>query len=131
MNKLQGYNFESAAAIDPYLETPRTGPTSRFCTELASHLKCYVVAGYPERLELSEVEQYLIETGTDVVGANSAALYDPEGEWVGAYRKTNLFSTDKTWAKPGMCHFRGSSTYAHHIQVLDSPRSLYRHRSGP
>ncbi|KAJ6585413.1 carbon-nitrogen hydrolase [Mycena capillaripes] len=96
-----GYVFDSAAAIDPYLEHPRTGPTPMFCAELARRLKCYVVAGYPERLEQSEVEQYLAETGADVVGANSAALYDPEGEWVGGYRKTNLFSTDKTWAKPG------------------------------
>ncbi|KAJ7464693.1 carbon-nitrogen hydrolase [Mycena galericulata] len=96
-----GYNFESAAAIDPYLEPSKIGPTSRFCAELASRLKCYVVAGYPERLEPSEVELYLTETGNHAVGANSAALYGPEGQWVGAYRKTNLFWTDKTWAKPG------------------------------
>ncbi|KAJ6508297.1 carbon-nitrogen hydrolase [Mycena sanguinolenta] len=96
-----GYVFDSAATISPYLEHPRAGPTSMFCSELAKHLKCYVVAGYPERLEQSEVEQYLAETGTHVVGANSAALYGPEGEWVGGYRKTNLFETDKTWAKPG------------------------------
>ncbi|KAF8215013.1 carbon-nitrogen hydrolase [Mycena galopus ATCC 62051] len=96
-----GYVFDSAAAISPYLEYPRTGPTSMFCAELAQRLECYVVAGYPERLEQSEVEQYLTETGTRVVGANSAALYGPQGEWVGGYRKTNLFSTDKTWAKPG------------------------------
>ncbi|KAJ7464769.1 carbon-nitrogen hydrolase, partial [Mycena galericulata] len=96
-----GYNFESAAAIDPYLEPSKIGPTSRFCAELATRLKCYVVAGYPERLEPSEVELYLTETGNHAVGANSAALYGPEGQWVGAYRKTNLFWTDKTWAKPG------------------------------
>jgi len=35
------------------------------------------------------------------VGANSAILYGPSGEWVGGYRKTNLFETDKSWAKPG------------------------------
>ncbi|KAF7364822.1 hypothetical protein MVEN_00352300 [Mycena venus] len=96
-----GYVFENAAAISPYLEYPRIGPTSVFCAELAQRLKCYVVAGYPERLEQSEVDQYLAETGDCVVGANSAALYGPEGEWVGGYRKTNLFTTDKTWAKPG------------------------------
>lgn len=48
------------------------------------------------------MEEYLAETGGRVVGANSATLYGPDGEWVGGYRKTNLFSTDKTWAKPGM-----------------------------
>ncbi|KAJ7845376.1 carbon-nitrogen hydrolase [Mycena olivaceomarginata] len=84
-----GYVFDSAAAISPYLEHPRTGPTSMFCAELAQRLKCYVVAGYPEH------------TGARVVGANSAALYGPGGEWVGGYRKTNLYSTDQTWAKPG------------------------------
>jgi protein N-terminal amidase len=93
--------FDNPAAISPYLEHPRLGPTSRFCAELAARLGCYVVAGYPERLELPESEQYLLETGTHVVGANSAAFYGPTGEWVGGYRKTNLFSTDKTWAKPG------------------------------
>jgi protein N-terminal amidase len=72
-----------------------------FCAELAQRLKCYVVAGYPERLNQSEAEQYLADTGARVVGANSAALYGPEGEWVGGYRKTNLYSTDQTWAKPG------------------------------
>ncbi|KAJ7701396.1 carbon-nitrogen hydrolase [Mycena rosella] len=96
-----GYVFENAAAISPYLEHSKTGPTSRFCSELAQRLKCYVVAGYPERLEPSEVDQYLSETGAHVVGANSATFYGPEGEWVGGYRKTNLFSTDKTWAMPG------------------------------
>ncbi|KAJ7728815.1 carbon-nitrogen hydrolase [Mycena maculata] len=96
-----GYNFESAAVIEPYLETSRTGPTSRFCAELSSRLKCYVVAGYPERLEPFEVERHLTETGTQVVGANAAALYGPDGQWVGAYRKTNLYTTDKTWALPG------------------------------
>ncbi|KAG5646012.1 hypothetical protein DXG03_004614 [Asterophora parasitica] len=35
------------------------------------------------------------------VGANSAIIYGPSGEWVGGYRKTNLFETDITWAKPG------------------------------
>lgn len=35
------------------------------------------------------------------VGANSSVLYDPRGEWVGGYRKTNLYTTDKTWAKAG------------------------------
>ncbi|KAK7048713.1 carbon-nitrogen hydrolase [Favolaschia claudopus] len=96
-----GYVFNNAAAISPYLEDPRTGPTSMFCAELAHRLKCYVVAGYPERLELSEVEQYLADTGEHVVGANSAIMYGPEGEWVGGYRKTNLFFLDKPWAKPG------------------------------
>ncbi|KAG6898426.1 hypothetical protein C0992_004137 [Termitomyces sp. T32_za158] len=125
-----GYVFESAEAISPYLEEPRTGPSSLFCREVANCLGCYVAGGYPERL--SEEERIaesqvdittsrsicLPDGGADIdtttsdinslsaplrtpVGANSAIIYGPSGEWVGGYRKTNLYETDKTWAKPG------------------------------
>lgn len=106
----RGYNFENAQAIYPHLELPKTGPTSQFCSELAERLKCYVFAGYPERLvgdeaESSEEPEVDAKTETPsetrLVGANSAVLYSPEGEWIGHYRKTNLFETDKTWAKAG------------------------------
>ncbi|KAI8994163.1 carbon-nitrogen hydrolase [Trametes punicea] len=98
-----GYVFPDAASISPYLEEPRTGPTSRFCAELAARLHCYVVAGYPERLPPHEIESAQLEDGrtVDRIGANAAALYGPDGEFVGAYRKTNLYETDMTWAKPG------------------------------
>jgi len=93
-----GYVFENATAITPHLEHPRTGITSQFCSELAKKLQCYVVAGFPEKLSLEE------ETSRDEkqVGANSAVFYGPDGEWVGGYRKTHLYETDLTWAKPGM-----------------------------
>ncbi|KAF9485760.1 carbon-nitrogen hydrolase [Pholiota conissans] len=107
-----GYVFENASAISPYLEHPRTGPTSQFCSELAKTLGCYVIAGYPEKLsedELAEIERASmgqtprIHKGTEVrqVGANSAAFYNPDGAWVGGYRKSHLFDTDITWAKAG------------------------------
>ena len=35
------------------------------------------------------------------VGANAAVLYGPDGEFVGDYRKTNLYTTDMTWARAG------------------------------
>ncbi|KAH7885457.1 carbon-nitrogen hydrolase [Phlebopus sp. FC_14] len=103
-----GYMFPDAASIAPYLEHPRTGPTSTFCAELARRLHCYVAAGYPERLEP--------ESATDGVsddpaastppnrpaGANSAILYGPTGDRVHSYRKTNLFETDLAWATPGL-----------------------------
>ncbi|KAG6860781.1 hypothetical protein C0995_007587 [Termitomyces sp. Mi166 len=133
-----GYVFESAEAISPYLEEPRTGPSSLFCQEVAKHLGCYVAGGYPERLSeeergtesqvdvatkdphslpsgrteipplddhaSSEIDALtstsILQTRTPV-GANSAIIYGPSGEWVGGYRKTNLFETDRTWAKPG------------------------------
>ncbi|KAJ3546459.1 hypothetical protein NMY22_g2049 [Coprinellus aureogranulatus] len=121
-----GYVFENADAISPHLEEPRVGPTSQFCAELAKNLNCYVLAGYPERLSDDEERTPLVlddesDTLTDLdaemaeralemaseseerlaVGANSAVLYDPQGEWAGGYRKTNLYTTDKTWAKAG------------------------------
>ena len=98
-----GYVFPSADSIKPFLEDPITGPTSRFCAELATHLKCHVVAGYPERLPDDEVEPGVDEWGNAItrVGANSAIIFGPDGGCVGKYRKTNLWETDTTWAKPG------------------------------
>ena len=106
---LSGYVFENATTITPYLEEPRLGPTSQFCSEIAKRLGCYVLAGYPERLSDEEDKPPLeaLETTHSTsgvaVGANSAVLYDPLGSWAGGYRKTNLYDTDKTWAKSGMC----------------------------
>ncbi len=94
----------------PYLEYPETGPTSLFCSKLARRLRCYVTAGYPERLPPTEdvgpvMTVDTIEDGSlvrvDQVGANSAVVYGPDGELVANYRKTNLYETDMTWAKPG------------------------------
>jgi protein N-terminal amidase len=131
MRYLPGYVFDSAEAILPYLELPHTGPTSEFCKELANRLSCYVVAGYPERLNPHEA--HIRANGVSVagemeipptttarssisvspvrhaqkqVGANSAVLYSPSGECVLGYRKTHMFETDVTWAKPGKSLFR-------------------------
>jgi protein N-terminal amidase len=111
--------FPNAHSIHPYLEDPHKGPTSRFCSDLALSLQCYVTAGYPERLSPDEVgiedatrtpsaerdngvdAELEIRKDTVMVGANSAVLYGPDGCWVGGYRKTNLFKTDLTWAKAG------------------------------
>ncbi|KAI9508869.1 carbon-nitrogen hydrolase [Russula earlei] len=98
-----GYVFESASAILPFLEHPQTGVTSRFCASVAQKLKCFVAAGYPERLERHEVEKRTMGDGrvVDVVGANSAVVYGPDGARVGDYRKSHLYCVDETWAKPG------------------------------
>ncbi|KAF9262995.1 carbon-nitrogen hydrolase [Marasmius fiardii PR-910] len=102
-----GYVFENAKAIKPYLEPRRTGPTSQFCSELAKSLECYVIAGYPERLEDDELGRNADTKDTSQsgsggpVGANSAVLCGPDGEWVGDYRKTHLFQIDESWAKAG------------------------------
>ncbi|CCM04918.1 uncharacterized protein FIBRA_07115 [Fibroporia radiculosa] len=98
-----GYVFPDAKAISPHLEDPKTGPTSRFCADLAARLHCYVAAGYPERHGPHEAERRVTDEGNEIttVGANSAVMYGPNGALVGGYRKTNLFETDMTWAKPG------------------------------
>ncbi|ESK88015.1 protein n-terminal asparagine amidohydrolase [Moniliophthora roreri MCA 2997] len=102
-----GYVFDNPIAISPHLEALKTGPTSQFCSEIAKQLKCYIVAGYPERLGDEEhtdtlpVPESASEIHARLVGANSAVLCGPEGEWVGNYRKSNLFEVDMPWAKPG------------------------------
>ncbi|CAA7263962.1 unnamed protein product [Cyclocybe aegerita] len=121
-----GYVFENAVAISPFLEKPRTGPTCQFCSELAKKLECYVIAGYPEVLDPEEPKpddpspvngapnpaegpdkrpesSSTSESTTkrEQVGTNSAALYGPDGEWVGGYRKSYLYETDLTWATEG------------------------------
>ena len=95
-----GYAFPDAQAISPFLEEPRTGPTSLFCEELARNKRSYVAAGYPEKLSPEEIERES-RSPNPKVGANSAVLYGSEGQWIGGYRKTNLFELDKPWAKPG------------------------------
>ncbi|KAH9080398.1 carbon-nitrogen hydrolase [Lactarius deliciosus] len=79
-----GYAFENASAILPFLEDPQTGVTSEFCASIAQRL------AMPHGGEV-----------VDVVGANSAVVYGPDGARVGHYRKSHLFYMDKTWAKPG------------------------------
>ncbi|TFK23046.1 hydrolase [Coprinopsis marcescibilis] len=97
-----GYVFDSASDIEPYLEEPRLGPTSQFCSELAKRLHCYVLAGYPERLSRAEhAPNDSLRSFSHLNGANSAVMYGRDGEWVANYRKTNLYDTDITWAKPG------------------------------
>ena len=112
--------FPDAASIYPYLENPKTGPTSMFCAELARRLECYVTAGFPERLEHSDLRdrpQHFTDTHSSplpaLVGANTAILYGPTGELLSLYRKTNLFRTDVSWATAG-----------HGFTVIDLPPPL-------
>lgn len=95
--------FSNSEHISPYLEEPGKGPTSRFCSALAKQLHCHVTAGYPERLVTHERRSAILDDGQVVqqVGANSAVVFDPQGKCIGNYRKTNLFETDMSWARPG------------------------------
>ncbi|EJC98131.1 hydrolase [Fomitiporia mediterranea MF3/22] len=94
-----GYDFPNAEAITPYLEEPQKGPTSQFCKSLARRLRCHVAAGYPEVLKPEE--RGTREDGSAIVGANSAAIYDHQGKFLGGYRKGHLYETDRTWAIEG------------------------------
>ena len=96
-----GYVFPNAAAITPHLEHPQSGPTARLCAELATKFRCYVAAGYPERLYGIETDADSSGSTNTAVGANSALLYDPKGNCITNYRKSNLFETDMTWARAG------------------------------
>ncbi|KIO05275.1 hypothetical protein M404DRAFT_15340 [Pisolithus tinctorius Marx 270] len=118
-----GYVFPDAASISPYLEHPRTGPTSTFCAELARRLECYVTAGFPEHSEHdsnssaaplplplplpattappTSTPTSSPHNHTGPIGFNSAVLYSPTGEPLTLYRKSNLFETDLSWAAPG------------------------------
>jgi protein N-terminal amidase len=82
--------------ITDFLEDPRKGITFQLSSHLAKWLKCYVFAGYPERLDRS-----LEDAEEHQEGANSAHIVGPDGTSLSNYRKTNLFSVDKCWAKPG------------------------------
>jgi len=90
-----GYMFPDSSSVSPHLELPQQGPTSLFCKELATRLRCYVTAGYPELLDAGE------DRPENTVGANSSVFYGPDGTFISNYRKTNLFPIDKPWAKPG------------------------------
>lgn len=96
--------FRTPSSILPYLEQPKSGPTSRLASSLAARLRCHVVAGYPEALpgtEAPDHERKEVEAEALGVGYNSAVLAAPGGEVVGNYRKTFRFETDKTWAREG------------------------------
>jgi protein N-terminal amidase len=94
---ITGYVFPTPKSIEPFLEQTRAGPSSSFCSSLAKRLECYVVAGYPERLADGE----RIEEKPDILGANGATLFGPDGEPVGHYRKSHLYELDVPWAKAG------------------------------
>ena len=130
--------------MTPFLEKPQTGPTSSFCSNLAKKLECYIVAGYPEHLEPEDIEKYskcdqvMIDESElaneehnsppkrKIVGANSAVLYGPKGEWIGGYRKTNLFKTDKTWAAAGVLNnTRNTILPKSNEQVPDLPPTAF------
>jgi hypothetical protein len=90
-----GCNFKSLGAISPYLEHSGSGITSLWARTIALKYGCIVVAGYPEKVDVSErwpksPEYY-----------NSALAVDANGETIAKYRKSFLDVRDETWALKG------------------------------
>ncbi|KAH6854299.1 carbon-nitrogen hydrolase [Chaetomium sp. MPI-CAGE-AT-0009] len=90
-----GYNFKSLQHIAPCLEEAGSGITSLWAQTTALKHDCTVVAGYPEKVDVSanwpaSPEYY-----------NSALIVNGDGDTVGNYRKSFLFYTDETWALEG------------------------------
>ena len=94
-----GYYFKSLQEIFPHLEPPGSGTTSLWARTVALKYDCTVVAGYPEKVDVSHKwpaspEYY-----------NSAIIVDGEGQTVGEYRKNHLYCIDETWALEGQGGF--------------------------
>jgi len=89
---VQGYNFKSLRDISPFLEPKGSGISALWARTTALRHNCFVVVGYPEKVDVahkwpSTPEYY-----------NSAIVVNPDGETVANYRKTHLYCTDETWA---------------------------------
>ncbi|CZR59231.1 related to amino-terminal amidase [Phialocephala subalpina] len=90
-----GYNFRSLQHVSPFLEPTAAGITSLWARTTALKYNCHVIAGYPEKVDVSpkwpaSPEYY-----------NSAITVNPEGETIANYRKSFLYYTDETWALEG------------------------------
>ncbi|KAK3994721.1 hypothetical protein QBC44DRAFT_285459 [Cladorrhinum sp. PSN332] len=92
---LTGYNFKSLQHISPCLEHGGTGITSLWARTTALKHECAVIAGYPEKVDVSN------KWPTSSKYYNSALMIDCDGEAVGNYRKSHLYFTDETWALEG------------------------------
>ncbi|RDA86388.1 hypothetical protein CP532_1074 [Ophiocordyceps camponoti-leonardi (nom. inval.)] len=90
-----GYNFKSLNDISPFLEHSGSGITSLWARTTALRYGCIVVAGYPEKVDVSPKWP----TGPEYY--NSAIVVNADGETVANYRKSFLYYTDETWALEG------------------------------
>jgi len=87
-----GYMFESMEEIRPFAED-ENGETFRFCKEWSLRLDACVAAGYA------------LKDGTTSSGEarlfNAMCVVDKNGELRCTYKKTFLYTTDKSWATKG------------------------------
>ncbi|KAL0943977.1 N-terminal amidase [Colletotrichum truncatum] len=96
-----GYNFKSLQQISPFLEPSGSGITSLWARTTALKYNCKVVAGYPEKVDVSGSWP----TGPEYY--NSAIVVNEDGETIANYRKSFLYYTDETWALEGPGFYEG------------------------
>ncbi|KAK0391721.1 hypothetical protein NLU13_1220 [Sarocladium strictum] len=89
-----GFNFKSLQQITPYLEPKGSGITSLWARTVALKYDCVVCAGYPEKVDVSKKWP----TGPEYY--NSTIVVNGDGETIGNYRKSFLY-TDDSWALEG------------------------------
>lgn len=92
MSSLTGYNFKSQRDISSFLEPSGSGISSLWARTTALKHNCFVVVGYPEKVELGH------RGSTSPEYYNSAIVVSPDGETVANYRKSHLYDVDETWA---------------------------------
>ncbi|KAL7894857.1 hypothetical protein HDV63DRAFT_406835 [Trichoderma sp. SZMC 28014] len=90
-----GYNFKSLQDISPFLEPSGSGITSLWARTMALKYNCTVLAGYPEKVDVSPNWP----TGPEYY--NSAIVVNADGETIANYRKAFLYYTDESWALEG------------------------------
>lgn len=86
-----GYQFVSKEEVSAFSESIPEGDTTKMLEELSRERGIYIVAGLPER----HANDYY----------NSAVLTGPDG-YIGTYRKTHLYSEEKSYFRPGDTGFR-------------------------
>ncbi|KAM3507626.1 hypothetical protein MY11210_007076 [Beauveria gryllotalpidicola] len=96
-----GYNFKSLSHIAPYFEPSTSGITSLWARTVALKYNCTVIAGYPEKVDVTP------KWPTSPEYYNSAIVVSPDGETIANYRKSFLHYTDETWALEGDGFYSG------------------------
>ncbi|KAI1376594.1 carbon-nitrogen hydrolase [Hypoxylon crocopeplum] len=96
-----GYNFRSLRDISPFLEPTGAGITSVWARTTALKHNTIVIAGYPERVDISH------RWPTSPEYYNSAIIVNQDGDTIGHYRKSHLYYTDETWALEGSGFYNG------------------------
>ncbi|XWX00100.1 hypothetical protein V2A60_008117 [Cordyceps javanica] len=96
-----GYNFRSLQEITPYLEPSGSGITSLWARTMALKYDCTVLAGYPEKVDVTP------KWPTSPEYYNSAIVVNPDGETIANYRKSFLYYTDQSWALEGNGFYSG------------------------